>query len=361
MRILISPCAYKGTYTPEEVALAIDGAIDKERFQTDIVPLADGGDGTVEAIHRACGGSLEKVAAHGPLGEAHEAVWLNLGDTAVVELASACGIALIKGPLSALQANTLGLGEVLRECLARPQFERVVVALGGSASTDGGSGALVAFGARLFDENGDELKPSGHSLLRLARLMLPDLSSCKGGQRLQIAVDVSNPLLGKSGAAAIFAPQKGASNEEVLMLEKGLARWAQLLEEAAGRKCREIPGSGAAGGTAFGLALAFGAPIVSGFALIADLLKLDERVARADLVITAEGSLDQQSLGGKAVGELSLLCSRHRKPLIAVPGTASGDLSAAAFACVVPSAKKGEIATLSDIGRAAKQALATAL
>lgn len=325
LKILIAPSALKGTISPVKVAEAIQAGVNDSDLdcQLELAPLADGGDGTLESLHFALGGSFEHVDCHGPLGAVHKASWLQLPGLAIVELASACGLALLQGQkLEPLLAHTLGLGEVIHDCFNKGQGN-IVVTLGGSASTDGGTGALKALGALFYGKDKQQLPLGGGVLERLdsCDLTLVNQALLKQNvQSIRVAVDVKNPLLGANGAACIFAPQKGAQEEEVEKLERGLTRLADVLENAQNRRIRDVAGTGAAGGTAFGLMLGLNAELISGFHWIANLLNLEKKIQWADLIITAEGKFDSQSLSGKATGELGLLCKKFGRNLVVIAG-----------------------------------------
>lgn len=361
LKILIAPSALKGTMSPVAVAEAIQSGINSSGIdcQLDLAPLADGGDGTLECLHYALGGNFEQVDCQGPTGKMHTASWLQLPDCAVVELAASCGLALIKDQkLEPLTAHTLGLGKVIADCLKKGQKE-IVVTLGGSASTDGGTGALNALGAHFFDANKIELGLGGAELCRLDSV---DLSLLKQiSVSLKVAVDVNNPLLGAQGAASVFAAQKGAAADDIEKLELGLSRLADVLEDATGKKFRSVPGSGAAGGVAFGLAVGLDAQLISGFHWLYGLLDLERKIQWADLIISAEGKVDAQSLSGKASGELGHLCKKLDKNLIVIAASVekSCDWMNRGIREVVTIAFQGKLATAADIkDTAAKIALA---
>lgn len=354
MRILIAPTAYKGSLSPASVANAMKRGVDRfaacrnSQVDVDLLPIADGGDGTVEALALSCGGRVHQISVRGALGEPRLAQWLELNEIAVVELASACGIAgIAPEQLRPLEAHTQGLGSVIKHVLKNTSIEKIVIALGGSASTDGGAGALVELGAKFFDAAGNRFIPQGGASLRtVAKCDLSALRNLTAGRHLIIATDVVNPLLGPHGAAAIFGPQKGASAADVDLLDLALKSFAVAMEanlsaESLGRiasvarifgSCthpsdnlafRDRQGMGAAGGTAFGLAIGLDAPIISGFDWIADLVRLQEKVVQSDLVITGEGRIDISSLHGKVIGSLYELCKLHRKCLWLVAGSVS--------------------------------------
>jgi len=328
MRILIAPTAFKGTFSPAEVAKAMSEGVSEFARVTgkdifvDMLPIADGGDGTIEALALATEGAVNQLTVSGSLGEPRQALWLDMGTFAVVEMASACGIAgLPPDNLQPLLANSLGLGTVIKHIIENTSITQIVVAVGGSASTDGGSAAIFELGARFFDQHDKLLIPAGGgSLIYIQRC---DLSAARLKLReheLSVLSDVNNPLLGEDGAAYIFAGQKGATPVEIIQLDDALNHFADLVETDIDLRLRDIRGAGAAGGTAFGLA-ALGAKILPGFAWLADCLGLSERVRKADLVLTGEGRVDKSSLQGKAVGSLHELCLEFQKPLWSFSGS----------------------------------------
>ena len=361
-KILVAPCAYKGSFTSLQVADAIAAGVSIAMPDAVIekLPIADGGDGTLDAILCGLPCDVHELRVKGPLDFEVIAKWLSsVGEagrtTAILELASACGIGYLQGmQLSPMRANTIGLGQVILDALEEG-FDNLIVTVGGSASTDGGTGVLAALGAKFLDNSGRELNPCGGNLGAIARLDLESLKRLKGKVRLTIASDVTNPLLGESGAAMIFAPQKGATQEQVDKLERGLLSYANTLEESTGKHARDIPGAGAAGGVPFGLICAMDAEIVSGFDWLSSLLDLPGRIEAADLVITAEGSLDSQSIQGKAIGELAKLCRQKGTIIGAIPAVAETgiDWKSLGIDFVIPAAEPGKPATLSDITKKA--------
>ncbi|MBK9143672.1 MAG: glycerate kinase [Candidatus Melainabacteria bacterium] len=364
MKFLVAPSPYKGTYRAGELADAIGSGIRRAIPQslTRCLPLADGGDGTIEAIAGVLGGKLESLTVPGPTGAMVEAAWLCLGEAgAVVELASASGIAHLNGALAPLDASTIGTGCLLADCLDKCQgrdIENIVLTVGGSASTDGGTGILQALGARFLDGQGRDLRGCGRNLEMIETIDLDSLSPLATicATKLLIATDVTNPLLGDLGAARIFAPQKGADPRTVELLEKGMRNFADRLESTTGRSARAAEGAGAAGGVPFGLMAALGARLVRGFSYLDGLLGIEAAVAGADIVVTAEGRLDSQSLGGKAAGELAALCRKHRRPLWVIPASLENgiDFQASGISAVeIASTTTGQGATLRDVEDAA--------
>jgi glycerate kinase len=300
-RVVLAPDKFKGSLTAAEVAAAVAaGLVDVlPQLETILLPVADGGDGTVAAALSA-GFDEIIVDAVGPTGEPVRAPYALDGDRAVVELAAIVGLTMLpEGRFDPLGSSTYGLGVVLADAI-RHGATTIVLGLGGSASTDGGSGMVQALGARLLDADGNDLPPGGGNLSRLARLDLSPLRDTLGDTTVIVASDVDNPLLGPNGAAAVFGPQKGADPDEVQRLEQSLRQWSQLVSQATGRNDAERAGAGAAGGAGFAALALLNAEIRPGIELILDLIDFDRRVVGADLVVTGEGSLDQQSLAGKA-------------------------------------------------------------
>jgi len=320
-RVVLAPDKFKGSLTAAEVAAAVAaGLVDVlPQLETIMLPVADGGDGTVAAALSA-GFDEIIVDAVGPTGEPVRAPYALHADRAVVELAAVVGLTgLPEGRFDSLGSSTYGLGLVIADAIRRGAAT-IVLGLGGSASTDGGSGMVQALGARLLDADGNDLPPGGGNLTRLARLDLSPLRDTLGDTTVIVASDVDNPLLGPNGAAAVFGPQKGADPDEVQRLEQSLRQWSQLVSEATGRNDAERAGAGAAGGAGFAALALLNAEIRPGIELILDLIDFDRRVVGADLVVTGEGSLDQQSLAGKAPIGVARAAARAGVRVVAVAG-----------------------------------------
>jgi glycerate kinase len=330
VRVLIVPDKFKGTRSAPEVARALAAGVRRARADADveILPLADGGDGTVDALVTGVGGRIERVAVTGPLGEPVDAPlgWLDDG-RAVIEMAAASGLALVPSRGRApLRATSRGTGELIARALEhRKAGAAVIVGLGGSASTDGGTGAASALGWRFLDESGRELGPGGGELRRLATIDGSGVSAGLAAGGVVGASDVDNPLLGPRGAAQTFAPQKGASAHEVGVLEEGLTALARCIERDLGVVVAEEWGAGACGGIGAGLIAFCGARLEPGFALVAGVLGLEDAISRADLVITGEGRLDDQSLGGKTPVGVARLARKGGVPCIAIAGEVDVD------------------------------------
>ncbi|MFF4340702.1 glycerate kinase [Kitasatospora sp. NPDC001540] len=336
MRVVVAPDSFKGTIEAADAAEALAAGWRSVRAADEVrcLPMADGGEGTLAAVVSASEGArlFDVPGVSGPDGRPVTGRFALLPDgTAVAELATASGLPLLEGELRPLTATTRGTGESIAAALDAGA-RRLLVGLGGSASTDGGHGLLAALGARLRDDAGRALDDSPANLDRaLAAARTLDLSALRpappGG--VVLLTDVTNPLLGARGAAAVYGPQKGAGEREVALLERRLARWATLLGGDP-----DAPGTGAAGGTGYGLAAAWGATIEPGAATVAGLLGLPAAVAAADLVVTGEGSFDATSLQGKAVGEVVRIADRAGVPSAVVAGVseAPGVLTLSALA-----------------------------
>jgi glycerate kinase len=319
--VLVAPDKFKGSATALEVAEAIAAGLHDAApgLRVLLRPVADGGDGTVDAFV-AAGAARRTVAVTGPLGSAIDAAYAVEGDLGVIEAAEAAGLRLLEpSGHTAMTATTYGLGELVRAALD-DGCRRIVLGLGGSATTDGGAGLAAALGARLLDRDGSPISPGGAGLAALAAVDVTGLDRRVVDTEILVACDVDNPLLGPDGAAAVFAPQKGAGPAEVDLLETALTRYAAVLRSDLGVDVAAPAGGGAAGGLAAGIVAFLGGRIVSGSDLLLDLVHLDEALAEAALVVTGEGSLDAQSLRGKAPHAVAVRAARAGVPVVALAG-----------------------------------------
>lgn len=327
MRVVIAPDKFKGSLSADGVAEAVAGGLQAAGSCTiDLVPMADGGDGTLDAAVRA-GFSESTRRVTGPDGSPVDATLAIDAGTAVVELATASGLALLPPDgLLPLTATSRGTGELIRAALDAG-CSRIVLGVGGSACTDGGAGLMAALGARLLDAAGSPVPDGGGALADVARIDLSALDVRIRTTEFVVALDVDNPLLGDTGAAHTFGPQKGADPQQVLQLDSALANFARVLgiaQEHDLRDAIETPGAGAAGGVGFAALTVLGASPETGLELVADLVDLRGRVRGADLVITGEGSLDRQSLGGKTpVGVARIARAVGVPAVVAVCGVSS--------------------------------------
>ena len=332
-RVVVAPDKFKGSLSATDVTARVAAGLAAAGFDGEIVPVpvADGGDGTVAAAVSA-GYRRVDMAVRGPVGKAVTASIALLDGIAVIEAAQACGLALLPyGEFAPLTATSRGVGELI---LAATELgaKRIVLGVGGVATTDGGAGLLQALGGRLLDDESRELPGGGAALNRLAEFDLSRLRDLSGVE-FWLASDVDNPLLGPHGAASVYGPQKGASGDDVQLLEAGLARWADIAEAAAtvrpggagqpsSFRVADEPGAGAAGGLGFAALLFLGARMRPGIELVLELASFSERLDGARLVITGEGSLDEQTLHGKAPVGVARAAAAHQPPIpvVAVAG-----------------------------------------
>jgi glycerate 2-kinase len=338
MKIVIAPDKFKGSLAAAEVAAAIAAGLRAVRPDAELVtvPVADGGDGTVDAAV-AAGFERVPVTVDGPTGEPVAASYARRGEVAIVELASACGLGRLPGGQPApLTASSFGAGQMLAAAL-EAGAHRIIFGVGGSASTDGGAGLLQALGARVLDAGGAELARGGAALRDVAALDLAGLHPALRASSVILATDVVNPLTGPDGAAEVYGPQKGASPAQIGELASGLRRWAAVVAEATGTDQSQAPGAGAAGGVGFAALAVLDAERRLGIEVILDLLDFEAALDAADLVIIGEGSLDTQTLAGKAPVGVARAATRRDIPVVAVAGRSTlteGQLSGAGIAAV---------------------------
>lgn len=327
VKIVIAPDSFKESLSAPDAARAIERGVRQAwpAAHTVRVPMADGGEGTVQAVLAASGGQARQVRVRNALGRPVVAEWGALPDgTAVIEMAAAAGLeAIPPAERDPLVADTHGVGELIRAALDAGAT-RLILGLGGSATIDGGAGMLRALGARLLDARGQDLPPGGAALADLAQLDLDGLDPRLAGLDIQVACDVDNPLCGAQGAARIFGPQKGASATQIPRLDAALARLADITEARLGQCHRDTPGAGAAGGLGFAAHAVLGANFRPGAELIAELGGLAQALEGATLAITGEGRLDAQTLRGKTPAGVARLAQQAGVPVVALAG-ALGD------------------------------------
>ncbi|RJN32467.1 glycerate kinase [Nesterenkonia natronophila] len=312
MKIVCAPDSFKGSVSAAEAAAAMAAGAREVLPDAEIVqlPFADGGEGTLEALLAAWDQAPQTVTTVDALGRPTQARYglSPDGRTAVIEAAEANGLPQVSdGPLQPLRADTYGVGLIARQVLDAGA-EEILLCIGGSATTDGGTGILRALGAEFPDHDDAPTPPGGGGLGHIARVDLSEVDPRAHNIRWRIAVDVDNPLTGDRGAAAVFGPQKGATEQDIALLDHGLYQLAEVLAEAAGvsvEQYRDAAGFGAAGGIPLGLVSVFGAEVVPGSAMVSEVLGVEEALAEADLVFTGEGRLDSQSLGGKVVDAIA--------------------------------------------------------
>jgi glycerate 2-kinase len=364
MKFLVAPDKFKGSLSAQEVseniALGIRDVI--QNAEIEIAPMADGGEGTAEVICKTRGGKWVTCSVHGPLGDPIEASYVWLGESAVMEMSEAAGMRRLKNTAGdVLRSNTFGVGEMLLDAAKRGARE-IIIGLGGSATNDGGLGMARALGFRFLGEGESELTDVG-SVVKLTRIVPPSLQSSprgRGGHRPQVswesgleavreaageghfsrvfdvmsssriiaAVDVKNPLLGQNGATRTFGPQKGATPEQLEILERALTRLADATAGDLGCDFRNEPGAGAAGGLGFGLMSFCDAKVRPGFEVVAEAVGLEQKIKRADVIITGEGKLDNQTLEGKTPAGVAVLGRKFGKRIFAIVGRAEANSKA---------------------------------
>jgi len=332
MRIVIAPQSLKGSLTAAQAGQAIaDGvrAVYPEA-EIDIVPVADGGEGTVQALVDATGGELIEQGVTGPLNTPVSAFFGLLGDgrTAAIEMAASSGLPLVPPEQRDPRiTTTYGVGELILAALDRGS-RHFIIGIGGSATNDGGAGMAQALGVSLLDTAGNALPMGGAALANLAHISQetidPRLAECT----VEVACDVNNPLCGPMGASAIYGPQKGATPQMVQQLDHALAHYADIIEHNLGKTIRELPGAGAAGGLGFGLMAFLNATLRPGSQIVLEAVQLEAHIRSANLVITAEGQLDAQTAYGKSVGAVAALAKRYHLPVIALAGGLGQDYQA---------------------------------
>ena len=324
MKAVVAMDSFKGSLTSLEAGEAVREGILRAMpdARVTVRPLADGGEGTVEALTAGMGGRRERVTVTGPIGRPVEAVYgiLDGGRTAVMEMSAAAGLTLVPaGKRDPLRATTYGVGEMIRDAIGKG-CRRLIVGIGGSATNDGGAGMAAALGVRFFRADGEPYIPTGGTLDQLARVDRSGLEPALAGVELTAMCDIDNPLCGPTGASAVFGPQKGAGPDMVPVLDRNLGHLADIMAEDLGRDLRDMPGAGAAGGLGFGVAAFFGGRLQMGIETVLDVAGFDHLLQGAWLVITGEGCIDGQSLRGKVVSGVARRAKAADVPTIAMVG-----------------------------------------
>ncbi|MDS9472594.1 glycerate kinase [Sporosarcina pasteurii] len=324
MKIVIAPDSFKGSLSAVEVANAINQGVQKAypHAKTHLLPVADGGEGTMETLVSATDGKMKAVFVTGPLGGKVEAAYgiLGNGKTCVIEIASASGLARVpEGKLAPLQATTYGMGQLIKQALD-DGFSSFIIALGGSATNDGGAGMLQALGAKLLDREGNEVSFGGGNLANIADIDITQFDSRIKESSFLIASDVQNPLVGLNGASHVFGPQKGATPEDVKLLDENMVHWANQIEKVTGISLHNQPGAGAAGGIGGAFLAFFPAKMERGVDVVLKYVNFDDYVKDADLVITGEGQVDFQTASGKTPLGVAQAAQKRQVPTIILAG-----------------------------------------
>ncbi|MGC3790813.1 glycerate kinase [Priestia aryabhattai] len=325
MKIVIAPDSFKESLTALHVCEAVEKGIKAHFPDVEIskVPMADGGEGTVQSLVDATGGQIIQAKVTGPLDKEVEAFYGILGDgnTAVIEMAAASGLHHVPvDKRNPLITTTRGTGELILKALDH-KVKHIIIGIGGSATNDGGTGMAKALGAKLLDANGAEIKEGGGSLAQLASIDLTNLDSRLAEVKVEVACDVDNPLTGETGASAVFGPQKGATPDMVKQLDRNLAHYAAIVGKEMGIHIQSIPGAGAAGGLGGGLLAFLSVELKPGVDIVIKATQLESYIKNADLVITGEGRIDGQTIYGKTPIGVAKTAKKHSVPVIAIAGS----------------------------------------
>jgi glycerate kinase len=330
MKIVVAPQSFKGSLSASQVAEAIGEGIRRviPGTEIDLIPMADGGEGTVSALVEATHGQILSTEVTGPFGTKVTAEWGILGDrsSAIIEMAAASGITLVpREKLNPLIATTYGTGELIKTALDSG-CRRLLIGIGGSATNDGGAGMAQALGVRFLDKTGNQLPRGGGTLAKLSHIDVAGLDHRLAGCQVMTACDVTNPLCGEQGASRVYGPQKGATDKVCRQLDTALANYADVIKTDLGIDVKDMPGSGAAGGLGAGLVAFLGAKLISGIEIVSEAVKLKEHLAGADLVFTGEGRIDSQTSYGKVVSGVAARAKALAIPVVAIAGESTGDL-----------------------------------
>ena len=328
MHILVAPNAFKNSLNAEEAAAAISIGLQKSGLQCTVIqfPIADGGDGTGALLIERLKGETKESIVHNPLGRTISASygWLN-DQTAIIEMANASGLRLLKpAEYDPLHANSYGTGELINECISK-NAKTIILCIGGSATVDGGTGMLRALGIKFLDNAGMELTDLPSSLLQLSNIIIPDSIDKLKDRKFIVLCDVENRLLGENGSAAVFGPQKGASPDQVKELDNCLTHLRNITLQTTGRDMATIKHGGAAGGIAAAFQVFLNASLVNGIDYFLNITKFNEELQKVDLIITGEGSLDQQTLQGKGPMGVAKMANQFSIPVIGMAGKISDD------------------------------------
>ena len=325
MNILVAPDKFRGSLEAAEVCRAMEEGILLAYPHANVtsIPLADGGEGTAHILTQQAKGATVYATVNDPLGRPIQASYglSNEKQTAFIEMAAASGLAILhEGERNPLLTSTFGTGQLIQHALDQ-NVKKIILGIGGSATTDGGIGMAMALGFQFFDQNNVLLDPQGSSLNNIANIESTSVDKRLSHVSITVACDVTNPLYGPNGAAFIYGPQKGADPEMVEVLDAGLQNLAHIASKTFGKDVSNVPGAGAAGGLGAGCLWFLNAVLKDGVSIVIEQSRIDERIKEADLVITGEGKVDEQTLNGKVVKGLADFCNMHQVPLAVVCGT----------------------------------------
>jgi glycerate kinase len=323
MKVLIAMDSFKGNLSSLGVADIVESGIRKVYPSSDIakIAIADGGEGTVDAVVSSMAGEYVYVEVTGPMGNRVRAKYgIVEGCTAVIEMSEAFGLCLVpEGKRNPMKTTTYGTGELIQDALDRG-LKKIIVGIGGSATNDGGVGMAMALGARFINKFGQSIGIGGGSLDMLDRINIDTIDKMIRNTTFIAACDINNPLYGNNGASRVFAPQKGASPETVEILDKNLLHYSEIVKRDLSIDAAEIPGAGSAGGLGYGLMAFCGAELMKGINIVLGIVKIDEKIQAADIVITGEGRIDGQTVHGKAPVGIAARAKKYHKPVFAIAG-----------------------------------------
>ncbi|WHE07057.1 glycerate kinase [Thermoanaerobacterium thermosaccharolyticum] len=322
MKILVAPDSFKGSLSSKEVLEAISEGI-RRAVNAEIVgvPIADGGEGTVEAMIASLGGRIVDADVVGPLGNAVKSFFGILNDgTAVIEMSASSGLSLVPNDMrNPLITTTYGVGQLIKEAIDAG-CRKFIIGVGGSATNDGGAGMVQALGVKLLDEDGNDIPYGGGNLYKLKKVDISSIDKRVCESSFIVASDVVNPLCGENGASAVYGPQKGATKEMVKILDNNLRHYASVVKETLGKDFSDVPGAGAAGGLGFSLMAFLNAKIRSGIDIVMEASNIDEKIKSCDIVITGEGNTDFQTAYGKAPAGIARIAKKYGKPVVILSG-----------------------------------------
>ena len=325
MKFVLIPDSFKGTLSSAQICGILKEGVEKHfpGSETVSIPVADGGEGSVDAFIAAVGGTKEHVTVKNPYFEDMDSYFglIDNGETAVIEMASCAGLPLVENRRDPRKTTTYGVGQLI-VAAARKGVKKTIVGLGGSSTNDGGCGAAAAAGVRFYDEAGEEFVPTGGTTGKIRRIDLSGYDPILRSVEIVTMCDIDNPMYGPTGASHIFGPQKGADENMVLELDQGIMNLSQVITETIGKDISQIPGTGAAGAMGAGMIAFFGSRLQMGIQTVLDTVKFDQLIADADYIFTGEGKLDSQSLRGKVVIGIAQRARTQNKPVIAVVGGA---------------------------------------
>ncbi|EGW36247.1 glycerate kinase [Desulfosporosinus sp. OT] len=328
MRIVIAPDSFKGCLTALNVALAMSRGVQRVYPESviDLIPMADGGEGTVEAILSSVGGEKIEIKVSDPLGRPIRAAYglIDEGNTAIIEMAAASGLTLLNDEeRNPRLTSTQGTGELILDALERG-VKKILLGIGGSATNDGGAGLAVALGVRLLDAQGKDLPQGGAALANLINIDMSGIDPRLSKAVIEVACDVQNPLCGSEGASAVYGPQKGANSEDIRVLDAALQNLGERLSEYAGTNLLKLVGGGAAGGLGAGVVGFLGAKLRPGSQMVLEVANAEEKIQHADLVLTGEGRTDFQTAYGKAPVGVAALAKKYEIPVLVISGSVEG-------------------------------------